>query len=130
MHHQFLAHLTHQRRLSEHTVAAYTNDLKQFSAWCLKDHEVSTTSGVTRDHVKGWLASLMTAKLAPSSIRRKLSSLKAFYAYQQSRELQRKNTTHDSLAPSPIHSPTTTSLCCGIIYCLPFFTNVACVGPN
>ncbi|MFT4750571.1 MAG: integrase/recombinase XerC [Neolewinella sp.] len=93
MHHQFLAHLTHQRRLSEHTVAAYTNDLKQFSAWCLKEHEVSTTSGVTRDHVKGWLASLMTAKLAPSSIRRKLSSLKAFYAYQQSRELQRENPT-------------------------------------
>jgi integrase/recombinase XerC len=90
---QFLAHLTHQRRLSEHTVAAYANDLKQFSTWCLKEHEVSSTTGVTRDHVKGWLASLMTAERAPSSIRRKLSSLKAFYAYQQSRGLQRENPT-------------------------------------
>ncbi|TXF90151.1 tyrosine-type recombinase/integrase [Neolewinella aurantiaca] len=93
MHHQFLAHLTHQRRLSEHTVAAYANDLKQFAAWCLGEHEIATTSAVTRDHVKGWLASLMASGLAAASIRRKLSSLKAFYNYQQSRGLQQENPT-------------------------------------
>lgn len=93
MHHQFLNHLTHQRRLSEHTVAAYANDLKQFATWCKEEHELISTSAVTRDHVKAWLASLMNAKLAPSSIRRKLSSLKAFYSYQQSRGLQQENPT-------------------------------------
>jgi len=93
MHHQFLAHLTHQRRLSEHTVAAYANDLKQFFAWCAEQHGVTSAAAVTRTHVKGWLASLMEAELAHSSIRRKLSSLKAFYGYQQSRGLQRENPT-------------------------------------
>jgi integrase/recombinase XerC len=93
MHHQFLNHLTHQRRLSEHTVAAYANDLKQFAAWCKEQHGLVGTGEVTRDHVKAWMASLMANELAPSSIRRKLSSLKAFYAYQQSRGLQRENPT-------------------------------------
>jgi integrase/recombinase XerC len=90
---QFLAHLTHQRRLSEHTVAAYTSDLGQFATYCANTHELTSTKAVTRDHVKAWLASLMTAALAPSSIRRKLSALKAFYSYQQSRGLQQDNPT-------------------------------------
>ncbi len=93
MHQQFLNHLTHQRRLSEHTVAAYANDLKQFAAWCKEEYDLVSTGAVTREHVKAWMASLMNNKLAPSSIRRKLSSLKAFYAYQQSRGLQRENPT-------------------------------------
>jgi len=93
MHHQFLNHLTHQRRLSAHTVAAYANDLKQFAAWCKDEYGLSQTGEVNRDHVKAWMASLMSAALAPSSIRRKLSSLKAFYAYQQSRGLQQENPT-------------------------------------
>lgn len=90
---EFLAHLTHQRRMSEHTVTAYTSDLRQFAVYCADKHQVTTTNTVSRDHVKAWLASLMTADLAPSSIRRKLSALKAFYTYQQRRGLQRENPT-------------------------------------
>lgn len=93
MHHQFLSHLVHQRRLSEHTVAAYAKDLSQFAVWCKEEHGLVRTGEVSREHVKAWLASLMSADLAAASIRRKLSSLKAFYAYQQSRGLQRENPT-------------------------------------
>jgi len=91
--HEFLAHLTHQRRLSEHTVAAYRTDLAQFAAFCAEEYEVKKTSVVTREMVKSWLASLMSNDRAPASIRRKLSALKAFYAFQQSRGLQRENPT-------------------------------------
>ncbi|MFT5998166.1 MAG: integrase/recombinase XerC [Neolewinella sp.] len=91
--HQFLAHLTHQRRVSPHTVTAYTTDLTQFSGFCAEEFEVKATSEVTRDMVKTWLAGLMSAGLAPASIRRKLSALKAFYAFQQSRGLQSENPT-------------------------------------
>ncbi len=91
--HQFLAHLTHQRRVSPHTVTAYTGDLEQFARYCAQEHDLLQTREVTRDHVKSWLASLMVAELAPSSIRRKLSALKAFYAYQQARGLQQENPT-------------------------------------
>lgn len=90
---EFLAHLTHQRRVSAHTVKAYTNDLEQFAGYCAREFTVTTARAVTRDHVKAWLASLMTAELAPASIRRKLSALKAFYTYQQTRGLQAENPT-------------------------------------
>jgi integrase/recombinase XerC len=63
--HQFLAHLTHQRRVSPHTVTAYTTDLTQFSGFCAEEFEVKATSEVTRDMVKTWLAGLMSAGLAP-----------------------------------------------------------------
>lgn len=93
MHAPFLAHLTHQRRLSPHTVTAYKKDLAQFADYCATTYEAKTSGEVTREMVKAWLASLMTAELAPASIRRKLSSLKAFYAYQQSRGHRRDNPT-------------------------------------
>ncbi|MEM9928173.1 MAG: site-specific integrase, partial [Bacteroidota bacterium] len=91
--HQFLAHLTHQRRVSPHTVTAYTGDLEQFAEYCKTAHSLQQTSEVTRGHVKSWLANLMVQDLAPASIRRKLSALKAFYAYQQARGMQRENPT-------------------------------------
>lgn len=91
--HEFLAHLRHQRRLSEHTVTAYSGDLSQFAAYCLEEYEIESASQVSRDHIKTWLASLMTQKLATASIRRKLSALKAFYAYRQQRGQQQENPT-------------------------------------
>jgi len=91
--HEFLAHLTHQRRLSEHTLTAYRTDLQQFATFCAAEYEVKQTSAVTREMIKTWLAGLMGQNLAAASIRRKLSALKAFYAYQQSRGLQRENPT-------------------------------------
>lgn len=91
--HEFLAHLTHQRRLSEHTVTAYRTDLQQFATFCANEYEVVQTGAVTREMIKTWLAGLMGKGLTPASIRRKLSALKAFYAYQQSRGLQRENPT-------------------------------------
>lgn len=91
--HEFLAHLTHQRRLSEHTVVAYRTDLQQFAEFCVAEYDVKQTSAVTREMIKAWLAGLMSRDLAPASIRRKLSAVKAFYAYQQSRGKQRENPT-------------------------------------
>ncbi|WP_273445292.1 tyrosine-type recombinase/integrase [Neolewinella agarilytica] len=91
--HEFLAHLRHQRRLSEHTVTAYSGDLSQFATFCLEEYDVTSPKGVSRDHIKAWLASLMTQDLAAASIRRKLSALKAFYAYRQQRGQQQENPT-------------------------------------
>lgn len=90
---EFLAHLAHQRRLSPNTVTAYTGDLAQFGHFCANHYEVHRASDVSRDMVKAWLVLLMTEKLAPSSIRRKLSAVKAFFLYRQSRGQQSENPT-------------------------------------
>lgn len=89
--HEFLAHLAHQRRLSEHTITAYRGDLVQFARFCLDQYGVAGPGAITREMIKAWLVSLMSDQLAPSSIRRKLSSVKAFYAYRHSRGQQQEN---------------------------------------
>lgn len=90
---EFLAHLTHQRRLSEHTVTAYRGDLDQFRTYCSLGHGIEREADVTRNEVKGWLVDLVEKGLAPASIRRKLSSVRAFYAYRQARGQQKENPT-------------------------------------
>ncbi len=90
---EFLAHLTHQRRLSAHTVSAYGGDLEQFAAYCRSTYDTKGAGGVNRDMVKSWLAQLVEEGLAASSIRRKLSALKAFYLYRQTWGLQQDNPT-------------------------------------
>lgn len=93
MFYEFLAHLTHQRRLSEHTVTAYRGDLEQFRSFYTVHYEIHQPGEVTRDMVKAWMVELVTQGLVPASIRRKLSSLRAFYTYRQSRGQQRENPT-------------------------------------
>ncbi len=63
----------------------------QFAQFCLDQYGVTKPGTVTREMIKAWLVQLMTDKLAPSSIRRKLSSVKAFYAYRHSRGQQQEN---------------------------------------
>ena len=90
---EFLAHLTHQRRLSAHTVGAYAADIAQFATYCKTTHAVERAAAVSRDMVKSWLAQLVEEGLAATSIRRKLSALKAFYLYRLTRGLQQDNPT-------------------------------------
>ena len=90
---EFLAHLTHQRRLSAHTVSAYAGDIAQFATYCRTTYATEGAGAVGRDMVKSWLAQLVAEGLAATSIRRKLSALKAFYLYRQTRGLQQDNPT-------------------------------------
>lgn len=90
---EFLAHLTHQRRLSAHTVAAYRSDLEQFATYCREDYDTGRAAEVSREMVKSWLARLVEEGRAPTSIRRKLSALKAFFHFRQRRGQQQDNPT-------------------------------------
>ncbi|WP_116107909.1 tyrosine-type recombinase/integrase [Lewinella sp. IMCC34191] len=90
---EFINHLTYQRRLSSHTASAYAGDLDQFAAYCRDTYDVVSAGGVTRDMVKSWITELNGSGLAATTIRRKLSALKAFYLYRQTRGLQEKNPT-------------------------------------
>ena len=89
----FINYLAKQRRLSEHTVAAYASDLRQFATYCRQRYAITEAKEVEREVVKSWLTELLQAKRASTTIRRKLSTLKAYYLYRQSRGLQSTNPT-------------------------------------
>lgn len=91
--HEFIAHLKYQRRLSEHTITAYRGDLQQFADYCALRYGIERAGEVNRDIIKSWLAELLEQGMQPSSIRRKLSTLKAFYHFRQRQGQQSSDPT-------------------------------------
>lgn len=77
----FLKYLEFEKRFSEHTLKAYRNDLEQFAAFLRLIYEQEDWQNVSSSQLRSWMAQLMEEEHAPASIRRKLSSIKAFYRY-------------------------------------------------
>lgn len=75
----FLAHLSTVRNMSPATVRAYATDLAQFVAWC--ERRGISTSGATRRDLRAYLAELAAARYAKTTVARKQSSLRLFYAF-------------------------------------------------
>ncbi|MDH4139999.1 MAG: tyrosine recombinase XerC [Coriobacteriia bacterium] len=75
----FLAHLANVRGYSPHTLRAYATDLGAYLRWA----ERANVSPIELNHrqLRGYLAELDRARYARRTIARRLSSLRAFFAY-------------------------------------------------
>lgn len=82
----FRAFLELEKRRSAHTVTAYCQDIEQFLHYADQQYTVCRPDDVTSVIVRSWAVSLMDIGVASTSIRRKISSLKAFYKYLQRRK--------------------------------------------
>ena len=79
----FLRYLKNERRLSPHTVRAYAADVEQFAVYLSRKVSVSTLEKVSHDDVREWISEMYDAEITPRSMRRKISSLKAYYRFLQ-----------------------------------------------
>lgn len=77
--HEFVAHLTVERRLSPRTVEAYARDLRQFGVWLAS--EGVSLEHVERATVRNYLGARRDHGLAPRSAARALSTLRSFFRY-------------------------------------------------
>lgn len=77
----FADHLRFEKRYSDHTLRAYTDDLLQFFSWLEATYALTDPVEVAPIHVRSWMVSLTGAGLKPRSVNRKISSLKAFYLH-------------------------------------------------
>jgi integrase/recombinase XerD len=77
---EFLDHCSVERGLSEHTRMAYHNDLRQAVRY-LEAHGVSSWQEVNRLSLTAFVRDLRERDLAPSSIARKVASLKSFFQF-------------------------------------------------
>ncbi len=73
----YLDRLATERRLSEHTVAAYRSDLSQFVTFCSR-LDIFILDAIDRRTLRRHLAQLSTRGYAPRSIARKTSAVRTF----------------------------------------------------
>jgi len=87
---RFESYLLHEKRCSEHTLIAYRKDLNQFRSFC-EDLEIGFPDDVKVRDIRSWLASMSINKIQPSTINRKLSSVKSFYNFCLRRNVVKEN---------------------------------------
>ncbi len=74
----FLQHLRAERQLSPRTVSAYLRDLQPFCAYLLAE-EVTDWQRIDAQHIRVYLANRHRKGLAPRSLQRNLSSVRALF---------------------------------------------------
>lgn len=80
---KFVQYIKYEKRFSPHTIQAYEQDLEQFAAYIRREYELEDLNLVQSIHVRSWTVSMMEEEYHANSVRRKLSTLKAFFNYLQ-----------------------------------------------
>ncbi len=90
---QFVRHLRAERNASEHTLAAYLSDILQFcrQVWGDDAQPPFPWKSPDRFAARRFLASFQKGGLAPSTARRKMSSLRSFYRFLVREEAVKNN---------------------------------------
>lgn len=83
----YLRWLQEEEGYSSHTIAAYRNDLHQFSRWCLsKEGAGKAWSQIRSDDMTRYLFFLRDREYATSSLARKMAAVKSFFKHLVERE--------------------------------------------
>lgn len=91
----FAQHLRLERGLSANTISAYRADLADFAAVT----KATSLEGITPSTITGYFGRLAQKGRRPSTLARKISSLKRFFAYQQTSGRIKENPALSYAAP-------------------------------
>ena len=89
----FIKYLKFEKRLSDHTILSYDNDLKQFESFFKTystNKEIKTTD---KRAIRSWIVELSLKNLSPKSINRKIATLRSFFKFLIKREVIEINPT-------------------------------------
>jgi integrase/recombinase XerC len=77
---KFIRHLSHERRLSDHTCKSYRRDLSSLASWC-DEQGIRKWGGLDAEHVRSFAAAAYRRGLSPRSIQRRLSAARTYFRY-------------------------------------------------
>lgn len=95
---RYLAHLSHERRLSPHTDSNYRRDLLALADWC-DARSVARWAVLDPQHVRTFAATSHRDGLAPRSIQRRLSAVRGFCNWLIREGVLERNPAADVRAP-------------------------------
>lgn len=96
----FLTRLKTERRLSGHTVRAYSRDLKALADFCGREG-LTALDALDSFHVRRFAAESHRKGLAPRSIARRLSAIRSFLGNEVEQGRLKANVAIDIAAPKP-----------------------------
>lgn len=77
----FIEYLEFEKRYSPHTVIAYRSDLARFFEYLEEEQGSLSAEQIEPRFIKSWLAGLMKDKADAKSVKRKISTLKAYFRF-------------------------------------------------
>ena len=83
--------LKYERRYSNHTITAYTSDIKDFVEYYNQFFETEEIQQANHKQIRSWIVGLMNQGIIPKSINRKISSLRTFYKFLLSKNIIESN---------------------------------------
>lgn len=95
----FLDYLRFERNYSEHTINAYGRDIEQFAEFIQGKAMLFVPADISTDDVREWVISLMDEGATPSTVCRKLSTLRSFYKYLLKKGEVRVDPTRKVVSP-------------------------------
>jgi len=79
---KFINYLTTEKRFSNHTIISYSTDINQFFVFLSNEFQIENDIlEVNFQLVRSWIASLLERGLSPSSVTRKISTLKTYFKF-------------------------------------------------
>ncbi len=87
----FLQYIYSEKRYSEHTLKAYSNDLSQFESYLEDEFEIVNLIKAKHIHLRGWIVDLSEKGHSSRSINRKIATTKSFYKYLLGRDYIESN---------------------------------------
>jgi integrase/recombinase XerC len=95
---RFLRHLRTERRVSEHTVSAYRQDLKSLLDHCER-RKLTSWGALGNGEIRAFAAAEHAGGLGPRSIQRRLSAARTFFSYLQREGAGTQNPAVEVRAP-------------------------------
>jgi len=106
----FINYLRYEKRMSPHTVLAYSTDLDQFYLYLKNVYSLTDIKEVNHSIIRSWVVSLMSEKeripaksgensYSSRSVNRKISTLKSYYKFLLREKILDINPMHKIQAP-------------------------------
>ena len=78
---KFIEYISSEKRFSEHTIKSYSSDISQFQDYLSVEFDITEVETISFQIIRSWIASLLENGINPSSVNRKISTLKTSFIF-------------------------------------------------